>query len=176
MGSPLYAHLLERAAADAEAGGAVQALLEPFDAPNLRADALALRLMAAVHRLALTGHAPGLAPHYPTAGGSAGTDGAWDAFRDVVAEQAERLRPLIALPCQTNEVGRCAALAFGFLELAAVHGLPLAPARSRRERRPQPALRPLPLRRGRRELGAGGEARSISPASGSKPLLTCPMS
>ena len=27
MGSPLYAHLLERAAADAEAGGAVQALL-----------------------------------------------------------------------------------------------------------------------------------------------------
>jgi len=125
MGSPLYAHLLERAAADAEAGGAVQALLEPFDAPNLRADALALRLMAAVHRLVLTGAAPRLATHYPTAGGSAGTQGAWDGFRDVVAEQAERLQPLIALPCQTNEVGRCAALAFGFLELAAVHRLPL---------------------------------------------------
>jgi hypothetical protein len=125
MGSPLYAHLLEQAAADADAGGAVFTLLEPFDAPNLRADALALRLMAAVHRLVLTGSAPRLAAYYPTAGGSAGTDGAWDVFRGVVAEHAGQLRSLVALPCQTNEVGRCAALAFGFLELAAVHGLPL---------------------------------------------------
>jgi hypothetical protein len=125
MGSPLYAHLLERAAADAEAGGVVQSLLDPFDAPNLRADALALRLMAAVHRLVLTGEAPRLAAHYPPAGGSSGTEGAWDAFRESVAEQAERLRPLIALPCQTNEVGRCAPLAFGFLELAATYRLPL---------------------------------------------------
>jgi hypothetical protein len=125
MGSPLYARLLERAAADAEAGGPVFELLEPFDAPSLRADALALRLMAAVHRLVLVGQAPRLAAHYPTAGGVAGEDGAWDAFREVVVEQGERLRPLVAQPCQTNEVGRCAALAFGFLELAAVHGRPL---------------------------------------------------
>jgi hypothetical protein len=125
MGSPLYAHLLERAAADAEAGGVVQALLEPFDAPSLRADALALRLMAAVHRLVLAGAAPRLAAHYPTAGGSAGIEGAWDAFRDLVAGQAERLRAHVALPCQTNEVGRCAPLAFGFLELAATYRHPL---------------------------------------------------
>ena len=125
MGSPLYARLLERAAADARAGGPVYELLEPFDAANLRADALALRLMAAVHRLVLTGQAPRLAGHYPTAGGSAGAEGAWDAFRDLVVGKTEELRPLVALPCQTNEVGRCAALAFGFLELRAVHGLPL---------------------------------------------------
>jgi len=125
MGSPLYAHLLERAVSDAEAGGPVQVLLEPFDAPSLRADALALRLMAAVHRLVLTGGAPRLAAHYPTAGGTRGLDGAWEAFRDVVVEHKERLGPLVALPCQTNEVGRCAALAFGFLELAAVHERPL---------------------------------------------------
>jgi hypothetical protein len=125
MGSPLYARLLTLAAADAEAGGPVFELLEPFDAPNLRADALALRLMAAVHRLVLTGQAPRLAAHYPTAGGSASVEGAWDAFREVVAERAERLRPLVATPCQTNEVGRCAALAFGFLELAAVLRRPL---------------------------------------------------
>jgi hypothetical protein len=93
--------------------------------------------MAAVHRLVLTGAAPRLAPHYPTAWGKAGHDGApaaaasspdkaaWEAFRELVATQAETLRPLVALPCQTNEVGRCAALAFGFLELAADHGLPL---------------------------------------------------
>jgi hypothetical protein len=63
MGSPLYAHLLERAAEDADAGGAVFTLLEPFDAPNLEltpgpaAD-------VAVHRLVLTGAAS--FGHYPT--------------------------------------------------------------------------------------------------------------
>ena len=125
MGSPFYAQLLERAAEDAETGGPVFALLEPFDAPNLRADALALRLMAAVHRLVLSGDAKHLAAFYPSAGGDATRDGAWEAFREVVAEQAERLGPLVSVPCQTNEVGRCAPLAFGFLELAAVHRLPL---------------------------------------------------
>jgi hypothetical protein len=125
MGSPLYAHLLERAAADAEAGGPVFALVEPFDSPNLRADALALRLLAAVHRLVLTGDAPRLAAHYPTAGGQAGVEGAWGAFLELVTGQKARLQPLVAQPCQTNEVGRCAPLAFGFLELAARLGLPL---------------------------------------------------
>jgi hypothetical protein len=125
MGSPLYAHLLERAADDAAAGGPVQRLLEPFDAPNLRADALALRLMAAVHRLVLTGDAPRLAAHYPSAGGTKAQDGAWDAFGDLVADRVERLRELVAMPCQTNEVGRCAPLAFGFFELASSYRLPL---------------------------------------------------
>ena len=125
MGSPLYAELLERAADDAAGGGPVHALVEPFDAPNLRANALALRLMAAVHRLVLAGEAERLAAHYPTAGGHAGIPRAWDAFRELVAERRERLQPLVAQPCQTNEVGRCAPLAFGFLELAARHGLPL---------------------------------------------------
>ena len=125
MGSPLYARLLERAAEDAAAGGVVFALVEPFDAPNLRADALALRLMAAVHRLVLTGDAPRLAAHYPTAGGHAGLEGAWEVFHELVSEQRARLEPLVALPCQTNEVGRCAALAFGFLALVERHRLPL---------------------------------------------------
>jgi hypothetical protein len=125
MGSPLYARLLERAADDAAGGGPVFALVEPFDAPNLRADALALRLMAAVHRLVLTGEAPRLAAHYPTAGGRAGPEGAWEAFRELVVEHKARLQPLVGQPCQTNEVGRCAALAFGFLELGERYRLPL---------------------------------------------------
>jgi hypothetical protein len=77
-----------------------------------------------VHRLVLTGRAPRLAPHYPSAGGDPGLEGAWAAFRDVLDVQASVLQPLILLPCQTNEVGRCAALVFGFLEVAA-SGLPL---------------------------------------------------
>jgi hypothetical protein len=81
--------------------------------------------MAAVHRLVLAGEAERLAAHYPTAGGQAGIAGAWDAFRELVADRRERLQPLVGRPCQTNEVGRCAPLAFGFLELAARSGLPL---------------------------------------------------
>jgi hypothetical protein len=119
MGSPLYAHLLGRAAREAEDGGPVFDLLAPHDAPNPRSDALALRLMAGVHCLALGGEAPGLAAHYPSCGGTSGLAGAGEAFRAVLVEHADRLGPLLARPCQTNEVGRCAALAFGFLEVAA---------------------------------------------------------
>jgi hypothetical protein len=125
MGSPLYANLLEHAADDAAAGGPVFSLLEPFDAPNIRADALALRLMAAVHRLVLAGDAPRLAGHYPTAGGRDGVESAWGAFLELVSEKRAALRPLVAQSCQTNEVGRCAALAFGFFELAERYRLPL---------------------------------------------------
>lgn len=83
-----------------------------------RGSALALRLMAAVHRLVLSGEAPALAAVYPSAGGDAARPGAWPAFRDMLSARAETLRGLVARPCQTNEVGRCAALVFGFLEVA----------------------------------------------------------
>jgi hypothetical protein len=81
--------------------------------------------MAAVHRLVLAGRAPGLARHYPSAGGDASAEGAWRAFRDLLEEQGRELAPLVTLRCQTNEVGRAAALAFGFLDVAAATGLPL---------------------------------------------------
>ena len=123
FGSPLYADLLEHAAVDVEVGGIVFDLLAPHDAPNARADALALRLMAAVHRLVLTGEAPALAAHYPSVGGDAPNP--WPAFERMLAERRAQLVPLIALPCQTNEVGRAAALAFGFFEVALATELPL---------------------------------------------------
>ncbi|MEO5761996.1 MAG: DUF2332 domain-containing protein, partial [Vicinamibacteria bacterium] len=124
FGSPLYGDLLERAAREVESGGRLFfELIAPYDAPSGRAGALALRLMAAVHRLVLTGQAPTLAPHYPSVGGS--QPNAWPAFERVSADQRDLLVPLIALPCQTNEVGRAAALAFGFFEIASATGLPL---------------------------------------------------
>jgi hypothetical protein len=43
----------------------------------------------------------------------------------VLGGQRERLAPLVALPCQTNEVGRAAALAFGFFEAARSANMPL---------------------------------------------------
>lgn len=128
MGSPLYAYLLERAAEDAEARGVCWRVLREHVRPG-RSDALALRFMASVHRLVLTGRAPRLAAHYPSAArthpsADRGTADVWPVFREAVVEHAGELAGLVALPCQTNEVGRAAALVVGFLELAA-HGLPL---------------------------------------------------
>src|SRR5918912_144519 len=74
LGSPLYAGLLERAAADAEAGGVVAHVLEGRDL-DPAGSALAFRLMGAVHRLVLEGKAPTLARHFPTAGGRPGEPG-----------------------------------------------------------------------------------------------------
>ena len=124
MGSPLYTWILERAARDVEAGGPAWDVLARHLLPG-RGDALALRLMAAVHRLVLAGCAPALARHYPSAGGTDGVEGAWDAFRDLLATEGPALQPLLLQPCQTNEVGRCAALMWGFLEVAAATGRPL---------------------------------------------------
>jgi hypothetical protein len=127
LGSPLYAALLERAAEDAGAGGPTWGLLGDDEAPGPRADALALRLMAAAHRLALEGRASVLAARLPSTREFAGGDdvaATWRALRDLMAERADELRPLLARPCQTNEVGRSAALAYGFFEAAAT-GLPL---------------------------------------------------
>src|ERR671914_71551 len=67
LGSPLYAALLERAAGDAGRGGVVAEVVAPVAGPY--GSMLALRLMAAVHRLVLEGVAPDLAAHYPSAGG-----------------------------------------------------------------------------------------------------------
>src|SRR5262245_20970044 len=124
MGSSLYAQLLERAAEDVERSGPAWDVLAPYVAPG-RGGALALRLLAAVHRLVLLGRLPALARHYPSAGGNSGSPGAWPAFADALSRHTDEVRALIARPCQTNEVGRCAALAFGFLETAAATPLPL---------------------------------------------------
>ena len=84
---------------------------------------VALRLMGAVHRLVLRGDAPGLAVHYPSAGGRPGD--AWPAFVDVLQAHRDELRRLVEHPVQTNEPGRCAALLGGFLEVARTTGRPL---------------------------------------------------
>jgi hypothetical protein len=123
MGSPFYDRLLRAAAQDAEAGGPVWSVLEPHVAPG-RGSALALRFMAAVHRLVLTGEAPALAACYPSVGGDAERTDAWDLLRDLLVREGDAVRALAASPCQTNEVGRCAALMFGFLETAVATRLP----------------------------------------------------
>ncbi|HEV7208515.1 MAG TPA: DUF2332 domain-containing protein [Mycobacteriales bacterium] len=125
LGSPLYAEILLRAAADVTAGGPTAALLDGHqdDPPG---SALPLRLMAALHRQVLTRNAPQLALHYPSVGGQAGLPGAWAAARLTLQLRAAQLAEDLNLPCQTNEPGRSAGLLVGLLHAAREHpGRPL---------------------------------------------------
>jgi hypothetical protein len=124
LGSPLYASLLESAADDLELEGPVWNVLAGFeDEPG--SAALALRLMGAVHRLVLEDELPELARHYPSTGGDGDAAAAWPEFRQALVDRRDRVRELLAGGCQTNEVGRSAALFGGFLEVAHRTGLPL---------------------------------------------------
>jgi len=122
LGSPLYADLLSRAAADVEAGGPTWGILRGHE--DDPADSmLALRLMGAVNRLVLRGGEPMLAELYRAPGGD--PEATWDAFLATLERNAAELSRLVDSPVQTNEVGRCAALLPGFLAVAAETGLPL---------------------------------------------------
>jgi hypothetical protein len=122
LGSTLYEDLLRRAADDFEQGGPTLEVLAGHE-EDPGGSALALRFMGAVHRLALDGTAPELADRYDLA--DADAEGTWQAFRDTLSGHRELLRSLVERPVQTNEVGRCAALLPGFLEVATSTGLPL---------------------------------------------------
>jgi len=124
LGSSLYSTLLRHAAEDVRATGVCCAVLHDHhdDPPD---SALALRFLGAVHRLVLQGKAPRLAACYPSVGGDANCDDLWPRFHAVVQLHQAVLRELIDRPVQTNEVGRCAALVGGFLEVAHQTGLPL---------------------------------------------------
>ncbi|HXS34542.1 MAG TPA: DUF2332 domain-containing protein [Solirubrobacterales bacterium] len=122
LGSELYAVLMMRAAEDVEAHGPTWDVLRGHEA-DPPASVPALRLMGAVNRLVLVGREPTLAQIYegPTVDPSA----AWEALSAILSSNREELRELIKLPVQTNEVGRCAALLFGFLAVAGETRLPL---------------------------------------------------
>jgi hypothetical protein len=124
LGSPFYGALLESAADDLDREGPVWELLREFQGES-ESSALALRLMAAVHRLVLQDRLPRLTSHYPSVGGDGDAVTGWPLFRDALAEHGTEIRRLIGRGCQTNEVGRSAALLGGFLEVAHRTGLPL---------------------------------------------------
>jgi hypothetical protein len=117
LGSPLYGSLLRAAADDLNTEGAVWGVLNGFENEDGHS-ALALRLMGVVHRLVLMGRLPDLASRYPSAGGDGDARAAWPAFRRALVECQSEIRELLPRGCQTNEVGRSAALLGGFLEVA----------------------------------------------------------
>jgi hypothetical protein len=124
LGSPFYGALLEAAVRDLDAEGAVWGVLAGFEEESGWA-AIALRLMGAVHRLVLTEQVPELARHYPSTGGDGDASAAWPFFRQVLVDRRADIRDIVGRGCQTNEVGRSAALLGGFLEVAHRCRLPL---------------------------------------------------
>ena len=128
-GSPLYGRLLDGMADDYRRHGIVDELLSGRPERPVH-DAVPIRLLGAVHRLVLSGQAPALAAHYPSAGGTAdlSNDGAaalTSAFLDTVAEHRAAVVDGLGRTVQTNEVGRAAALVGGFSLVARRTGLPL---------------------------------------------------
>ncbi len=124
MGSPLSGELLDRAAADWQAGGPVGALLEPWRDADLRAlfdAATALRLLAAWHELALSRDDPEVAAAYDRLE----ADAIWAAVSQASVSHRDRLMRFMEHEPQTNEVRRSVGLVGGFLEIAQATGLPL---------------------------------------------------
>jgi hypothetical protein len=124
LGSPFYARLLESATADLEAGGPVRDVLSGFEVED-RGSAIALRFLAPVHRRVLAGELPQLDRHYPSTGGDGDAVAAWPRFREFLDLNVDWMRKELKRPCQTNEVGRSAALLGGFLEVSHRTGMPL---------------------------------------------------
>jgi hypothetical protein len=121
--SRLYVELMRGAGDDADAGGIVATI---FDGdPATPGSVPELRLLAALHHLVLSGGAPELARHFPSAGGDAPPSGAWAVARRALAEHEAFIRDRAARTVQTNEPGRCAALYGGLLWLSERHRLAL---------------------------------------------------
>jgi hypothetical protein len=125
MGSPFTARLCRLLADRLAPGDSVsdRVLGWPGDASH-RSDALPLRLAGALHGLVLDGRDPGLAAVYPPRHPT--DDALWTAITAAFVAHAPFILARLDGPPQTNETQRSAALAPGFLTVAALTGLPLA--------------------------------------------------
>jgi hypothetical protein len=120
LGGDLSAQLLDACANDAGAA----AIVSDWPGDLLR-DFVPLRLLGGVHQLVLGGQLPGLATHYPTAGGRPNWPAAGREFLLALRGYRPFLRDFLATAPQTNEIGRSAALTAGFHEVVLEFGQPL---------------------------------------------------
>src|SRR5471032_2717972 len=123
FGSPFYAALAGRVAADLDD---VRAVFSPWQGQTieeLMGAAVSLRFLGALHDLALCGDDLAVSAAFPPVSDA---DAAWDAARVAIAADPERFEAFMAHEPQTNEVRRSACLLPGFLTIAAETGLPLA--------------------------------------------------
>lgn len=122
-GSPLYGRILAGVVDDLQAGGVTAGLLTGRGDDPL-GSALTLRFLGAVHRIVLDGRVPGLAAHYPSAGGRPDGDPV-PAFLETVRRHTDEVGRRMEDGVQTNEVGRAAVLVGGYAAVARRTRLPL---------------------------------------------------
>ncbi len=122
-GCPTYAAILDGCIADVRAGGPVCDLLQLWDRKG--ESAFSLRLLGALHRLALDGKAPDLAKFFLTTGGAQNPDHVWPVAREAFVQHRDFVIAYTQSPPQTNEVARSAVLWAGFLAIAAQFPHPL---------------------------------------------------
>lgn len=108
LGSVQYADLLDALARDVAEGGAFAEVLHGRSSRPVH-DALPLRLLGALHGLALSGRAPELAARFPSCGGDGSPVALRDA-REVVARERTAIDDGLRRHVQTNEPGRSVAL------------------------------------------------------------------
>lgn len=124
LGSELYGSLLEGLAADHRRGGITCELLRGASTRPVH-DALPLRLLGAVHRLALEGHAPEVARHYPSCDGDTRLGDPTGPVLAAMREHAPAIRAALATQVQTNEPARAVAIATGLSHVTRTTRLPL---------------------------------------------------
>ncbi|MBL8642544.1 MAG: DUF2332 domain-containing protein [Rhodospirillaceae bacterium] len=121
--APTYAGILDGCIADVRAGGPVSSIVAHWD--GVLESVFALRMLAALHRLALDGKAPKLAGLFLTCGGKQAPEQAWPAARELIAEHADYIVAYCGRAPQTNETARSGVLLGGFLTIAAEYPFPL---------------------------------------------------
>jgi len=124
LGSDFYDGMLRAMADDAEAGGPVGVAFAPY-ADRPFDDGIVLRVLGALHSLALDGTEPALAAHYPTTGGDGDAVAAARAVGEVLSRPCPPVDEYVARAVQTNEVGRASSLAAGIAVVADRTGLPI---------------------------------------------------
>ena len=117
FGSPFSARLLERMAEDLDADGVVAELVADWPR-HPRADAVAIRLIGALHAAVLTGRDASLSAEYPGTRSDWDMSALWPLARDFLVRERAWVKRFIASPPQTNEVRRSIALLLPFLRFA----------------------------------------------------------
>jgi hypothetical protein len=124
IGSLFYDRLGQELGTNILESGPVWSVLGPFAGAPFE-DAYGLRFLAGIHKLVLEGSAPNVAAHFPSSGGDGDAVAAMRAIVDLLEMSPGAVQHALAVPPQTNEVGRAPALASGLLFIARQFGMPI---------------------------------------------------